>query len=129
MDGYVVTETHAEAIAAFDEESVRHVALLENGEGLVAFDGDRPCVGALMVAADPFLIFDKVKKRSPFGGDGIEAFYLVTPVHAYAIRDRITAATVLTSGNVLVETDGADVPGAIWGSMATSWLDNRVPVA
>jgi hypothetical protein len=40
----------------------------------------------------------------------------------------VQAAAYLTSGNVLVQTNGEVVDGAIWGSKAVSYLDARIPV-
>ena len=130
MNGYVITGSVADAAAVFGVSGVRHVAALDNGEGFVAFDGDQPCAGALLLASDDQDgWWYQVRKVAPT--DEVEAFYLLSAEH-FAERvsrktGHITAATRLTSGNVLVSTDGATIDGAIWGARATSFLDVRVP--
>lgn len=131
MDGYVITEHAEEALAAFSDESVRHVAVLDSGEGFVAFEGPaQPAPGSVLLSRDmeswlPTL--DKVRKSGPQVGD-VEAFALISAAQfgELIVRDTpLVGVTVLTSGNVLIQTRTA-IPGAIWSATATSWLDKRL---
>jgi hypothetical protein len=127
--GYVVTATAAEAAAAFDREGVRHAAALENGEGFVAYQGERPAAGQLLVPAeDQPGTWAFLKLRAPHGPTATEAFYLFDWGTFEHVRNSpaIEAVTFLASTNVLVQTDGTPLDGALWGSRATSWLDTRV---
>jgi hypothetical protein len=143
MDGYIITATAEQAIAAFGEPGVRHVAELESGEGFVAFEGDRPCAGALLLNApdtDQDGWWYRVRKGIASGPEG---FYLLTrerfkeflttrpsdPRAPVRILEPLVAASVLTTGNVLVMTNGEAIEGAIWGSKATSYRDTRVEAA
>jgi hypothetical protein len=138
LDGYVITATGAEALEAFGRPGVRHIATLESGEGFVAFEGDRPAAGALLIASDEALPWwwHKVRNLAPAGP---EAFYLLTAARfadfVYAELGRgfvepVVAATLLATGNVLVQTNGFEViPGAIWGSTAVSYRDVRLEAA
>jgi DNA-binding CsgD family transcriptional regulator len=121
MDGYFVSP---EPVALSDQ--VRHVALLETKEYLAAFEGDARS-GAMIAADDQPLTYERVRRGSPFGGD-VEGFYLVTRQHFTRLSPGIIeAATLLTTGNILVMTAGAAIPNALWGSVAIGWQDTRVP--
>jgi hypothetical protein len=105
---------------------VRHIAQLENGEVFVAFEGDRPCAGALLIPAEDSLPWwwHKVRTVAP---SGPEAFYIVTAEQFENLTTGIiAAATRLSSGNVLVQTNGHLILGAIWGSVAVSYIDERL---
>ena len=123
MDGYVVAPEGTEVELG---NGVRHIAQLDNGEIFVAFEGERPCAGALMIAHDEVLDWwwHSVRHVTPTGP---EAFYLVTAAHFETLSTGVlAAATRLSTGNVLVQTNGEEIPGAIWGSVAASYIDERL---
>jgi hypothetical protein len=123
MDGYVVAPHGTEVELG---NGVRHIAQLENGEVFVAFEGDRPCAGALLISDEltPWTI-RRVRKGRPVIGEE-EAFYLLPASRLEDVMSKVTAATLLASGNVLVMTNGEEIPGAIWGSVAVSYIDERL---
>jgi len=125
MDGYVIADPGTDPEAVFNEPGVRHVAILENGELFVAFIGDRPCAGALLLNSEDQPIWcAQDRHRTPHGG---EAFYLLDrESFDHLLLRQIQAASYLTSGNVLVQTDGEEIFGPIWGSKAVSYLDARM---
>lgn len=130
FDGYVVADPGTDPEAVFNQPGVRHVAVLENGELFVAFEGDRPCAGALLLNApdeEQDSWWWKVRRIAPSGS---EAFYLLSRgVFDRLLMGQIQAASYLTTGNVLVQTNGEEIPDALWGSKAVSYLDTRVLVS
>jgi hypothetical protein len=140
MDGYVIADPGTDPEAVFNEPGVRHVAILENGELFVAFEGERPCAGALLLNTpdtDQDGWWYRVRKGIASGPEG---FYLLSrerfqeflttrpsdPRAPVRLSEPLVAASVLTSGNVLVMTNGEEIPGAIWGSKAERYLDARM---
>jgi len=138
MDGYMITEDHATALEAFKDESVRHAAALDTGEGLVAFEGDRrPCRGKLLLNdADQEGQFAKVRRAGPqvrvrrgFLSDEPETFVRVTMDHFLKLDPIvIRMASVLTDGTVLLVTlpDSVPADSAIWTANSEFFLDKRL---
>lgn len=140
FDGYIITEDHATAIEAFNEDSVRHAAVLDTGEGFVAFVGDRfPCAGRPLFN-DPTQEgeFVKVRHHGPLAhvrhhgpqmSDEPETFVLMTMDHFLALNPIcVRMASVLTDGNVLAITlpDSVPADAAIWSANAEWFLDKRL---
>jgi len=110
-------------------DGVRHIAQLENGEVFVAYEGERPCAGALLIEHQEELDWwwHRVRWVTPTGP---EAFYVVSPGQWDNLPTGIlAAATRLASGNVLVQTNGEPILGAIHGAVAMSYVDERIPVS
>jgi hypothetical protein len=125
-DGYVVADPGTDPEAVFNQPGVRHVAILENGELFAAFDGDQPCAGQLLLNSDEALPWwwHKVRTVQP---SGPEAFYLFTSEGFDGLKmGVIAAASRLHTGNVLVQTNGEELEGALWGSRAERYLDERL---
>jgi hypothetical protein len=125
MDGYVIAPEGTDPEMVFNRPGVRHVAILESGELLVAFIGDRPCPGKLLLNSDDQPGWWHSVRRIAAGGP--EAFYLLDrETFDHLLMRQIQAASYLTSGDVLVQTDGEEIFGPIWGSKAISYLDERI---
>jgi hypothetical protein len=138
MDGYMITDDHATALASFENESVRHVAVLDNGQGFVAFEGEHlPCRGNLLLNdADQEGQFAKVRRTGPqvrvrrgVFSDEPETFAIVTMQHFLHLDPIVVRmASVLTNGTVLLVTlpDSIPADSAIWTASAEYFLDKRL---
>lgn len=128
MDGYVITATADEALAAWGRPGVRHVAELDTGEGFVAFDGPIPAAGLVMEAGDDDGWWFRVRRVAPssdhepetFGLYGADAFRALPP---FVVRQ----ASMVGAGMVLALTLGKQTT-ATWQADATRYLDVRVPL-
>ena len=128
LDGYVVAPEGTEVKLG---NGVRHIAQLESGEVFVAFTGEVPCAGALLLNDNNGVDLDgwwfQVRRVTP---SGPEAFYLLSQERFDALDPaEFAAASKLVTGNVLVQTQGNEIAWALWGSKAVSYIDERVPVS
>jgi hypothetical protein len=131
MDGYIITSDAATAIAAFEDASVRHAAVLDNGQGFVAFEGDTvPCPGRLLLNdPDQDGFWYRPRRVAPTASDEPETFVQVTARHFRQIDPLcIRMASVLTDGTVLLVTTPDAIPAAsaIWTASAEWFLDERL---
>jgi hypothetical protein len=136
MDGYLITGRAEDAVSAFPQDGVRHVAELDNGQGFLAFEGPMPIVAdpfaqLLIAQARPVLAFAKVRKHGPLSADEVEHLAIVTPGYfsAELFLADVLAVSQLTDGLRLVSTTrrldvGAE--GCYWSATSTRIYDKRL---
>jgi hypothetical protein len=136
LDGYVVAPAGTEVELG---NGVRHIAHLDNGEVFVAFEGEIPCGGRLLLN-DPdqdgfwwkvrrVAPTSKVRRYGPAFSDEPETFVQVTANHFRQIDPLcIRMASVLTDGTVLLVTTPDAIPAvsALWTASAEWFLDERL---
>lgn len=139
--GYVLTFDAAEALKVFDDPSVRYAAALDNGRGIVAFDGDWfgfENIGTVWMAqppdgADPTQpIPDWYKKAAPKRAiaTGRECFaFIPVGFERYLHKQEAVTGCVRLVGVpelLLVESDGPIAAGDIFEAKVDSYLDKRL---
>jgi hypothetical protein len=153
VNGYVICPTGEDAFSAFDRPEVRYAASLDNGGGIVAFEGDQgdaynlSAYGRVLAVVDPdpqpewwwFLI---PKRRIATGS---ECFYLTKPVHPRIAwenarlfaEDGVTGLAVIVGNSaigdgehrVLIEADGPrHWFGLEWFARSVDFRDARLKV-
>jgi hypothetical protein len=119
MDGYVVAPEGTEVELG---NGVRHIAHLDNGEVFVAFEGDIPCGGRLLLNdPDQDGFWYRPRRIAPTASDEPDTFVQVTADHFRQIDPLcIRMASVLTDGTVLLVTTPDAIPAAsaIWTASA-----------
>ena len=139
MTGYIITETGDEALAMCDNDAVRYAASMEDGTGFVAYDGEIELEftdNLQMMEPHPDYPDSWPKRICPKRAvsNGFERFAIVSDLLANDIMadpwssKHVTAATMLTDGNALIETDGFSVPMAIWVGNPKIRMDKRLLV-
>ena len=140
MTGYIITNDGREALEAFENEAVRYVADMEDGTGLIAYDGAIEITlsseGIRLMEPHPDYPDSWPKRICPKRAvsNGFERFAIVSDLLANDIMadpwssKHVTAATMLTDGNALIETDGFSVPMAIWVGNPKIRMDKRLLV-
>jgi len=127
MDGYVVAPEGTEVELG---NGVRHIAHLDNGEVFVAFEGDIPCGGRLLLDdPDQDGFWYRPRRIAPTASDEPETFVQVTAEHFRQIDPLcIRMASVLTDGTVLLVTTPDAIPAvsALWTASAEWFLDERL---
>jgi hypothetical protein len=127
MDGYVIAPNGTEVQLG---NGVRHIAHLDNGEVFVAFEGDIPCGGRLLLNdPDQDGFWYRPRRIAPTSSDEPETFVQVTADHFRQIDPLcIRMASVLTDGTVLLVTTPDAIPAAsaIWTASSEWFLDERL---
>jgi|SRR5215470_15620899 len=125
MDGYIITPDSDDAALCFGKEGVRHVAQLSTGEGFVAFDGPIPFEGGMILEAIGEVGFaPKIRRHTPFGGDGLVLSLVTSDVFRWLEPTMIQQATLVGAGLVLTLTKNPIVT-SIWDARIVSYQDVR----
>ncbi len=133
MNGYLITKSGTEALAAFAQPGVRHAARLDTGEGFVAFDGPIPTIDTEAT------VFEVVENAIPWSRPQVRRTYinpedrdhlgLFTSEAFRALpQDVVLMASALSNDMVLAITTEPQNT-ANWSATSTEWLDIRAKQA
>lgn len=141
--GYVLTHEGSDALEMFMHERVRFAASLDDGRGLIAFDGaplGLENLGKLWMAqppdgADPSQpLPDWYKKAAPKRaiGTGMEHYALVVSTHGDNMerylhtQDSVSGIVRVSPNRILVETWHGPVAAGTWSASVVEYRDKRL---
>lgn len=138
--GYVLTHEGSEALEAFQDQRVRFAASLEDGSGIIAFDGpglDFMEFGTVFMAEPhpdhPDTWPDWAKKAAPKRAiaTGREVYALVGVAFEEYLHslEAVTGCVRVADSLLLVESDGPVSAGAGWASAVMEFRDKRLELA
>lgn len=130
--GYVVTYTASDALELFVDPRVRYAAHLDDGSGLVAYDGEPGVLvefGTVMPATEDFLWpFHAAPKRGI--GTGEEVFSLVPALPGIpeylGDQESVTGLVSLAPSVIFVESRGPVAIGNVWSARVVAFRDKRL---
>jgi hypothetical protein len=137
--GYVLTREGTDALEAFNDDRVRFAASLEDGSGIIAFDGGWEGFGDLGTVfmqqpipdyppswPDPY---KAAPKRAVASGNEHYALIKVRFEEYLHSLESVTGCVRVTDELLLVESDGPVSAGAGWSSSVVEFRDARLELA
>lgn len=129
--GYVFTKEGITAIGLFNDERVRFSAILDDGSGFAAFDGDGTdlaqfgTVHTVQNFVHPFFVPKRYKAT------GREVYSMVPELFVPMLREMksVTGVAQITPAMLLVESDGPIGIGVDWQAGVVEFKDKRVVMA
>jgi hypothetical protein len=138
QSGYCLTREGTDALEAFNDDRVRFAAALDDGSGIVAFDGGWEgfdTLGTVFMAQEPHPDYpdtwpDWARKQFPKRAiaTGREHYALLKLRFAEYLsqQDAVTGIAQVTDELLLVESDGPIAAGASWSAAVSEFRDKRL---
>jgi hypothetical protein len=132
MDGYLIARlAPGEAEEIFAQQQVRHVAELADGNTFVAFDGELPYAGGMILEVEQgaqdylFPLMPKIRRVTPIDGR-TEYLALYTVKELLSANNPVLQVSAIGCDLVLVLADRPTRGTPVWASHSERILDKRL---